>query len=244
MHPEEAPSLHPRVHRRTGAALLSNHTEVPTPSAAASSEPAARVSFPSREQSRKTLFERTRFPQRGRPRAAEDQDSGCCTSLWPKGWLIPASDLSCTSSKLSSSPPCSLPASWQCPVASPFTVSFLGRHAGFSYHLGVPTLSSLSASSDMSAEEPAQSSRLPTSAHARAVLPGSSEAWAPEPVRHKASRQNKSNLPLGQILGEVCQHDTLWENPNCALQTREAAEAVAGAVVGDSGACGPGCPSR
>lgn len=62
-------------------------------------------------------------------------------------------------------------------------------------------------------------SRLTTSAHARAMLPGSTEPWAPEPVRHKASSQNESNLPLGQILVEVCQHDTLWVNPNCALQT-------------------------
>lgn len=234
VHPEEAPSLQPRVHRRPGKALLSNHTEVLAPSA--SSGPTARVFTPSHEQRRKTLFETTRFPQPARLRAPGDQDSACCTSLCPKGWLTPNSDLSCTSSKVSSSPPCSPPASWQCPPASPFTVSYLRTHAGFSHHLGVPTLSSLSASSDMPAEEPAQS-WLPSSAHARAVPPGSSEPCTPEPVRHKASSQNESNLPPAQILGEVCQHDTLWVNPNCALQTLGAAEAVSRTAVGHRGAC-------
>lgn len=117
----------------------------------------------------------------------------------------------------------------------PFTISFLRTHAGFSHNLSVPTLSG---SSDRPAEEPAQR-RLPTSAHARAMLPGSSESWAPEPVRHKASSQNESDLPVAQILGEVCQHDTLWTNPNCALQTLEPAEAVTGTVVRHNGACSP-----
>lgn len=178
--------MHPEVHRRTGKALLSGHTEVPTPSAVPAQSQLH--GFPSALMSRGGKLSLKALHSLNLPSVSGQLETR--TQPLPEGQLTPTSDLSCTYSKVSSSsPPCSPPASWQCPRASPFTISFLRTQANFSHHLGVPTLSSLSASSDMPAEEPAQRSRLPTSAHARAILPAR-ESWAPEPVGYKAPSQN------------------------------------------------------